>query len=300
MDLREKAHALPEHPGVYFLKDEKGEILYVGKAKRLNKRVISYFIPSTPQSSKNQRMLFFVTDFDVQLTDTELEALLLEQEMITKLHPPYNRLMNYAERYVYLHYDKQLTVTAKPESGSVGPFTMYKKIPELIHILHELYDLHDSHVRAPSAAELYEKRYKDLPQLTGEVMEQQIHGVLTGSSDALFRLQLLQNHAVQQQAFEWAQRLQEDKEILLQFQKQAQLLTKILEPTPHLIRDAASESSIKVFYVFQGRILGSQILSADEPSENSPAIFHKLPLPPVRSFIPVKEIDKCWIIAKYL
>lgn len=300
MNLRQKAHELPERPGVYFLKDARGDILYVGKAKKLNKRVTSYFIPSTPQSVKNQRMLFFVTDFDYQLTDTELEALLLEQEMIAGLHPPYNRLMNYSERYLYISCDGELTVSKEPGKNAYGPFTMYRKIPELFRILNELYGLPNVKLTAPSALELHRKRYVSLPELSEAEKTEAICAVLKGGDEGLVRLQALQDSAVEAHAFEWAQTLQEDKEILKLFRKQAQLLAKILEPKPQIIKDQADEGQIKLFYTFQGSILASRLIPADVSSKKYRSFFKKVPLPPVKSFIPQNEIDKCFIISRYL
>lgn len=298
MNLRQKAHDLPAKPGVYFLKDKHGDTLYIGKAKRLNKRVISYFLPSTPQSSKNQRMIFFVTDFTYQLTDTELEALLLEQEMIARLHPPYNRLLNHSERYVYLAFDGSLTILQEPTTQSYGPFTMYNKMPEFIRIISDLYNLSDQ--LFPAAKELHQKRYCALPDLSEKEKSPNIHSLLKGGDEGLQRLQILQDEAIFQQAFEWAQNLQADKEILRHFQKQAQLLEQILTPEPQIIWDEVDEKYVKFFCIFQGSILRSEIIPRDTLKSEYHSLLPITELPPEKSFIPLNEIDKCYILAHYL
>ena len=84
--LRDKANSLPCEPGVYVMKDEAGEVIYVGKSKKLKNRVTSYF-SGTPNSVKTARMVARVRDFDYILCKTEIEALTLENVLIKKHSP---------------------------------------------------------------------------------------------------------------------------------------------------------------------------------------------------------------------
>jgi len=86
--LRDKAQAVPDRPGVYLMKNSRGETLYIGKAKSLKHRVRSYF--SGPKDVKTRHLLARVADFEVQVTASEAEALLLENNLIKRWKPKYN------------------------------------------------------------------------------------------------------------------------------------------------------------------------------------------------------------------
>jgi excinuclease ABC subunit C len=92
MTLDEKLSNLPLQPGVYLYKDAKGEVIYVGKAKRLRMRVRSYFQDKADLSPKTQVLVSKIVDFEVITTDTEAEALILENTLIKKYRPKYNVL----------------------------------------------------------------------------------------------------------------------------------------------------------------------------------------------------------------
>ncbi|MDS0524700.1 UvrB/UvrC motif-containing protein [Clostridium sp. SHJSY1] len=102
MDLKEKIKKLPSSPGVYFMKDSLGTIIYVGKSKNLKSRVGSYFANSKSHSTKVQKLVRNLKDFDHTLTDTEFEALLLECKCIKEIKPIYNRLMKSPKSYCYI------------------------------------------------------------------------------------------------------------------------------------------------------------------------------------------------------
>ncbi len=109
MDLKHKAKTLPEKPGVYLMKDFMNNIIYIGKSRNLKNRVTSYFVNSKNHSPKIIEMVGNVDIFEYILTDTELEALLLESKLIKKYKPMYNSLLKNTKRYVYL----KITITEK-------------------------------------------------------------------------------------------------------------------------------------------------------------------------------------------
>ena len=101
-ELRKKANTLPMEPGVYLMRDRRGEIIYVGKAKKLKNRVTSYFRGVERHLPKVYRMVEMVQDFDYIVTDSEFEALVLECSLI-KLHSPkYNILLKDDKGYHYV------------------------------------------------------------------------------------------------------------------------------------------------------------------------------------------------------
>ncbi len=99
--LRDKANSLPMAPGVYIMKSAEGEVIYVGKSKKLKNRVTSYFVGST-HSYKTDKMVSRVEDFDYIVCNTEIEALTLENTLIKKHSPKYNIKLKDAKSYPYI------------------------------------------------------------------------------------------------------------------------------------------------------------------------------------------------------
>lgn len=99
--LREKANSLPTLPGVYIMKDSDGEVIYVGKSKKLKNRVTSYFVGSS-HTYKTDKMVSRVRDFDYIVCKTEIEALTLENVLIKKHSPKYNIKLKDAKSYPYI------------------------------------------------------------------------------------------------------------------------------------------------------------------------------------------------------
>lgn len=100
--LAEKAATLPEWPGVYMFRSESGNILYIGKAKSLRQRTGSYFRSASGHSPRILRMLAEAVDLEVIVTDSEIEALILENQLIKQEKPRYNVLLRDDKNYPYL------------------------------------------------------------------------------------------------------------------------------------------------------------------------------------------------------
>ncbi len=121
----------PDTPGVYLMKNGRGRIIYVGKAKRLRRRLASYFQKSTGHTPKTKALVGQVRQVDILLTGTEKEALLLEVSLIKKHRPRYNVMLKDDKQYALFKLDKhsefpRLSITRKVvRDGSVyfGPFT---------------------------------------------------------------------------------------------------------------------------------------------------------------------------------
>ena len=127
-ELKQKALSLTLQPGVYLMKDKQGQIIYVGKAKALKNRVVSYFRENSSHTEKVRRMVANVWDFDYIVTASEFEALVLECSLI-KLHSPkYNILLKDDKGYHYVHItggDYPRIQAAKQKDGDgtyLGPF----------------------------------------------------------------------------------------------------------------------------------------------------------------------------------
>ena len=101
-ELRKKAMALPLQPGVYLMKNAKGEIIYIGKAKKLKNRVSQYFGSQNNHTEKVCRMVDNVDDFEYIITDSEFECLILECSLIKQHTPKYNILLKDDKGYSYI------------------------------------------------------------------------------------------------------------------------------------------------------------------------------------------------------
>ena len=95
----------PEKPGVYLMKDARNEVLYVGKASVLRNRLRSYFGSRNGQPPKIRRMMSRMTDFEFIVTDTESEALILENTLIKRYKPHFNARLKDDKTYPYLKID---------------------------------------------------------------------------------------------------------------------------------------------------------------------------------------------------
>ena len=103
--LLEKANNLPQLPGVYIMLDERGEVIYVGKAKKLKNRVSSYF--HGDHLPKVAAMAEKVRDFDVIVVNSEFEALVLENSLIKRHKPHYNILLKDDKGYPFIRVDTE-------------------------------------------------------------------------------------------------------------------------------------------------------------------------------------------------
>ena len=143
--LRNKAMNLPYNPGVYIMKNNKGQIIYIGKAKALKDRVSQYFGSSKNHEEKVKKMVSNVNDFDYILTDSEFEALVLECSLIKQYMPKYNILLKDDKGYNYIKitnekWPKILEVKQILDDGAtyIGPYTsaayVSKAVDEVLNI----------------------------------------------------------------------------------------------------------------------------------------------------------------------
>ena len=128
--LKERVRRLPMQPGVYMHKDKTGRVIYVGKAKLLRNRVANYFQPPERLNAKTRQLVSHIDTFDIIVTESEFEALVLENSMIKKYQPKYNILLKDDKGYSYIKVTKEewprLSFTLqKEEDGAeyIGPYT---------------------------------------------------------------------------------------------------------------------------------------------------------------------------------
>ncbi len=146
--LRNKANHLPLHPGVYQMKDKTGNIIYIGKAKLLKNRVSSYFHAVEAHNAKTYKLVSNIYDFDFIVTETELDALVLEASLI-KLHSPkYNILLKDDKGFSYIRitggdYPKIMHSFKNddPSSTYIGPYTSGYTVKQTIEECNKIFML---------------------------------------------------------------------------------------------------------------------------------------------------------------
>ncbi|MCR4655079.1 MAG: excinuclease ABC subunit UvrC [Lachnospiraceae bacterium] len=154
-NIEEELKKLPAKPGVYIMHDDEDRIIYVGKAVILKNRVRSYFRESTAKTLKIRQMVGHISWFEYVVTDSELEALVLENNLIKEHNPKYNTLLKDDKTYPYI----KVTVNEdfprifstrqvkKDNARYYGPFTSANAVNETIELLRKLYKIRNCNKR---------------------------------------------------------------------------------------------------------------------------------------------------------
>jgi excinuclease ABC subunit C len=146
ISIQEKLESLPAGPGVYQHKDAQGKVLYVGKAKSLRSRVRSYFQKSRSLDPRIEQMLSRATDLEIIVTDSEVEALILEANLIKKLKPRYNVNLKDDKSYPYIvvtneAFPRVFVTRQIRRDGSryFGPYTDVKNVRAALKAVRDLF-----------------------------------------------------------------------------------------------------------------------------------------------------------------
>jgi excinuclease ABC subunit C len=146
MDLTEKLAQLPASPGVYLMKDGKGVIIYVGKALSLRSRVRSYFVDDHADAPKTRALVAKIADIDLLVTDSETEALVLEQNLIKEHRPRYNVNLKDDKKYPFIKITSepfpriQVTRFKKKDNAKYfGPYTNTRDMRKTIATLNKVF-----------------------------------------------------------------------------------------------------------------------------------------------------------------
>ncbi len=156
-DIEEELKKLPSSPGVYLMHDAGGVIIYIGKAISLKNRVRQYFQSSRNKSPKILKMVSLIKWFEYIVTDSELEALVLESNLIKEYRPKYNTMLKDDKNYPYIRvtleeeYPRILYshTMKKDKSKYYGPYTSGEAVRNTIKLLHKLYRLRTCNKNLP-------------------------------------------------------------------------------------------------------------------------------------------------------
>lgn len=266
--LRQKLTLLPDKPGVYLMKDSQGQIIYVGKAKLLKNRVKSYFTGS--HDGKTARLVRQITDFEYIMTDSEVEALVLECNLIKKHNPKYNILLRDDKTYPYLTITEEshprvlVTRQIKKDSGKYyGPYPNATAAKEAARLLNRLFPFrkcrqmpsqpclyyHLEQCLAPCAEKVSPDVYK--------VMRKEVSAFLKGDqSGILALLQEKMQKASEALQFERAKEYRDLIDDLKQLgEKQNITLNDFIDRDVLGYAITTDQMCIQVFYLRQGKLL---------------------------------------------
>ena len=156
-NIEEELKKLPDQPGVYIMHDKTDAIIYIGKAKSLTKRVHQYFQPSHDEGIKKRQMVEHIEYFEYIITDSELEALVLECNLIKEHCPKYNTMLRDDKTYPYIKvtvgetyprvmFSRQMK---KDKSRYFGPYTSAGAVKDTIDLINKIYGLRTCNKKLP-------------------------------------------------------------------------------------------------------------------------------------------------------
>lgn len=285
--LTEKLQALPALPGVYLFKDAQGAVLYVGKAISLRSRVRSYFHKSAEHSIKTRRLVEKIADLEWMVTDTELEALVLECNLIKRYRPPYNIRLRDDKQYPFLclttsePFPRLVLARRAKQDGNryFGPYSGSRPVYQTIHLLNRLFPLvtcgevftgepvrkpclyyHLGRCPAPCAGLADRQRYRETVQ--------EVEMFLSGKHEKLLK-------ALYRQMEEAAERLEFERAAALRDQiravEQVMLQQKVVSSDmvdQDVLAYAADEQRalVQMFFIRGGKLIGQQHFFLDGAS----------------------------------
>ena len=285
-ELSDKLSTLPDRPGVYLMKDAQGKIIYVGKAINLKNRVRSYFQSSRNHSAKVKSMVSRIADLEIVITASEIEALILECNLIKKHHPRYNISLRDDKSFPYIKvtlneaYPRLHPTRRVQKDGAryFGPYTDSGAMHETIHLLRRLFPIrtcrsmdvprpclqfHIKRCQAPCAGLVDAASY-----------DQMIHAVclfLEGRSDAVARnLRIQMEQAADELLFEKAARLRDQLVSVEKVTEKQNMVTGSGDQDVLGLARSAFGACVQVLFIRAGKMVGQErfLLSGSEQEED--------------------------------
>ncbi len=273
-DIEEELKKLPKKPGVYIMHDEDDNIIYVGKAVILRNRVRSYFRESTKKTEKIAQMVSKIDWFEYVVTDSELEALVLENNLIKEHQPKYNTMLKDDKTYPYIKVTLQETYprilvtrqVKKDNARYFGPYTSAASVRETVDLLRKLYKIRTCRNLKEGSCLYYHIGQCDAPcekKISGEEYGENVKKALqflNGDYKPLLSAlkdQMLE--ASENMEFEKAAELRDRLQAVQQI-AQKQKITDLAGDDKDIIALASDEQSVivQVFFVREGKILGRE------------------------------------------
>ena len=295
-NFEEELKKLPRKPGVYIMRDDKDVILYVGKAINLHNRVRSYFRENIGRGPAIDQMVSLIARFEYIVTDSELEALVLENNLIKENSPKYNTLLKDDKTYPYIKvtvgedYPRILfsRTMKKDKSRYFGPYTSAAAVKDTIELLNKLYQLRTCNRVLPRDTGLerpclnYHIKQCLAPcqgYVSKEEYRQQVAGALEflngNYSPILKDLEEKMNKAAEELEFEEAARYRDLLSSVRQVSQKQKITEGVGEDKDILaLYQDETEAVVQVFFVRDGKLIGREhYYMTHVPENNKPAIL---------------------------
>ena len=279
-NIKEELKKLPEKPGVYLMHDKKDEIIYVGKAIVLKNRVRQYFQSSRNLSPKIQQMVSQVAYFEYIITDSELEALVLECNLIKEHNPKYNTMLKDDKSYPYIkvttqeEYPRILFARRmkRDKNKYFGPYTSAGAVKDTIDLLQKIYKIRTCNRALPKEIGkdrpclYYQIKQCDAPcqgYISKEEYQKSVEkviGFLNGNyKEVVDDLEEKMMQAAQEMEFEQAAQYRDLKKSVEHISNR-QKINSSRQEDRDVIAAAMDlqESVIAVFFVREGKLLGRE------------------------------------------
>ncbi|BCJ94091.1 nucleotide excision repair endonuclease [Anaerocolumna cellulosilytica] len=262
--IKARLSSLPELPGIYKMLDKNGNIIYIGKSKCLKKRVKSYFT-KTPAWEKVKKMVNLIAEINYEVTDTHLEARLLECELIKYYKPFFNAQMKNDQQYVYLKVNaynmhNPLAVIHEREGTCYGPFRSRSVLTDIVTSLKNIYPI----TKNESS---YQLTYNLLPLTMNRqeyIDNRQVLLELFDTPGELSKLieviQLKMMEASSEFRFETASMYRDLLPCIRHLQKGIEGFTALM--TRNIVLKLPTPKGIKLFYIKNGTMIHKKLYKA--------------------------------------
>ncbi len=286
MSLQERLEHLPDQPGVYHFKDAKGQVIYVGKAASLRARVRSYFQESRARDPKTDALVQQIRDLDYIVTANELEALILESNLIKKHRPRYNVVLRDDKHYPFLKlttnedFPRLVVARRVARDGATyfGPFYPATALRETLRLVRQLFPLRTCRITIDGRAErpciqYYIHRCK-APCTGWETREgywrtvEDVKRFLEGRGDDLAKeLTREMEDAATELRFERAAVLRDQVQALHKVRERQKIISTEQEDQDIIgVVRQGSDACVQLFFVRKGRLLGRESFFFDRVS----------------------------------
>ncbi len=326
--LQDRLDTLPTRPGVYLMKDANGTILYVGKAVNLRARVRSYFHASTSHSPKVQRLVWSVDDLDFIVTASELEALILESNLIKRHKPKYNVRLKDDKRYPYIKvtwqedFPQVLVVRRMERDGAryFGPFTAAWAVQQTLQTLRRVFPYLTCNRTITGRDEracLYLDIGLCLGPCIGAASKEQYRAMIDGlcrflegkSEEVVADLDAKMQAAAAQWDFEQAA-LYRDQMAAIQrvIERQKVVSAAMADQDVIAFARADGDACVQVFFIRRGRLIGREYFVLDGTAEEADAeivasfvkqFYDEAAYVPPEILLP-HEVDEALVIQEWL
>jgi len=291
ISIEEQLKTLPAKPGVYIFRDNQGKVIYVGKAASLRNRMRTYFSPSTSLSSKLEKLVARISDFETIVTDSEQEALILECTLIKKYRPSYNVRLKDDKTFPYLKIDVKndwpsVRITRRFHKNSdryFGPFASASSLRQTLRLIKKIFPFRSCNktITGKDARPCLEYHINSCPgPCIGAVSKENYHDVikqvvlfLEGRQETVLRdLKNKMEKASQQLQFEKAALLRDQIQAIEEVIEGQKIAVTVKDDHDAIALAQTSDLAyVEIFFIRSNRLIGRDYILLDGIRDEEPS-----------------------------